>query len=235
MSWACSSRPPVPPPACAVRADARAGPGRDDPRGGQRPRTAPGPAHTPALPRLADRTARAGVPPPVPVEPGARPPGHPRQSGDVRPVTGGPAGRQPWAGAGCVPRVRRSRGTGPPVTGRAHEACPAESMTWRAVSPGRGRSWAEPAAAAAPAGRQAGVRSGLPGPTLLAAVSRVTARPPGWRRPGWSSGERDARVGSGGVYAVSCPVAVRQACSTARSRAAIRVSRAAMAWRLRRP
>jgi len=27
--------------------------------------------------------------------------------------------------------------------------------------------------------------------------------------PGWSSGERSARVGSGGVYAVSCSVAVR--------------------------
>ena len=38
-------------------------------------------------------------------------------------------------------------------------------------------------------------------------------------RPGWSSGERSARVGSGGAYAVSRSVAVRQACSTARSRA----------------
>ncbi len=53
--------------------------------------------------------------------------------------------------------------------------------------------------------------------------------------PGWSSAERSARVGSGGVYAVSRSVAVRQACSTARSRAATWVSRAAMAWRLRRP
>jgi hypothetical protein len=53
--------------------------------------------------------------------------------------------------------------------------------------------------------------------------------------PGWSSAHRSARVGSGGVYAVSRSVAVRQACSTARSRAATRVSRAAMAWRLRRP
>ena len=53
--------------------------------------------------------------------------------------------------------------------------------------------------------------------------------------PACSSGERSVRVGSGGVYVVSRSMAVREACSTARSRAASRVSRAAMAWRLRLP
>src|SRR2546429_196270 len=47
-----------------------------------------------------------------------RPPGYQTGSGDVRPAVGGLPGRQPWAGAGGVPRVRRSRRTGRPATGR---------------------------------------------------------------------------------------------------------------------
>ena len=102
----------------ASRADARAGPGTGPPPGRSLTRTAPGPAHTPASPAGPDRAARGGVPPPVPVKPGARPAGHARQSGDVRPALGGLAGRQPWRGACCFPRVRSSRGTGRPAAGR---------------------------------------------------------------------------------------------------------------------
>jgi hypothetical protein len=202
-------------PAAGLRvswAGARAGPGTGPPPGRSLTRTAPGPAHPPASPADPGRAARAGVLPPVPVKPGALPAGHADQSGDVRPVTGGLAERQPWRGAGWFPRARRSRRTGRPATGRGR------------VRPGR------------PGGRRVPVPVGL-------AWSRVAGR--GFAghgsasrpvcRPGWSSAERSARAGSGGVYAVSRPVAVRQACSTARSRAAIRVSRAAMAWRLRRP
>ena len=60
------------------------------------------------------------------------------------------------------------------------------------------------------AGREAGACPAGPGPALLArgfaghgSASRSVCR------PGWSSAERGARVGSGGVYAVSWPVAVR--------------------------
>ena len=58
--------------------------------------------------------------------------------------------------------------------------------------------------------RQAGARSGRswPGPWLLAAVSRVTARPPGLAGLELRSSRRRARVGSGGAYAVSWLVAV---------------------------
>ena len=83
----------------ASRADARGGPGTGPPPGRSLTRTAPGPAHAPASP---DRTARAGVPPPVPVKPGARPPGHARQSGDVRPITGAWQSRS-HRGAACFP------------------------------------------------------------------------------------------------------------------------------------
>ena len=195
---ACSSRPPGPPPASAQYGRTR-GPGRDHPRGGHSPGPPPGPAHPPAPPADPDRAARAGVPPPVPVKPGARPPGHARQSGDVCPALGGLAGRQPWRGAGCVPRVRRSRGSGRPATGcgRIRPVCGVDDAA--EVSPGRGRSWAEPAAAAAtasPARRRARARSGRswPGPALMAAVSRVTARPPG-RSAGRAGAQQNAMPG----------------------------------------
>ena len=126
----------------AARADARAGPGTGPPPGRSLTRTAPGPAHPPASPADPGRAARAGVPPPVPVRPGARPPGHARQSGDVRPVIGGLAGRQPWRGAGCS---RACAGPGEPAGPLPAEGASgrsARSMTRREVSPGRGRSWA---------------------------------------------------------------------------------------------
>ena len=225
-------------PVRASRADARAGPGTGPPPGRSLTRTAPRPAHTPASPADPDRAARAGVPPPVPVQPGARPPGHAHQSGDVRPITGGLAERQPWRGAGWFPRVRRSRRTGRPAADRGRIR-PTRPIERRAVSRGRGRSWASSAAAAAtawPGGRRVPVPAGL---AWSRAAGRGFAGHGSASRPvcllGWSSGARSARVGSGGVYAVSRSVAVRQACSTARSRTATRVSRAAIAWRLRRP
>ena len=109
----------------ASRADARAGPGTGPPPGRSLTRTAPGPAHPPASPADPDRAARAGVPPPVPVKPGARPPGHARQSGDVRPALGGLAGRQPWRGAGCVPaRAQVPANRQARYRPRAHQAGP---------------------------------------------------------------------------------------------------------------
>ena len=48
-------------------------------------------------------------------------------------------------------------------------------------------------------------------------------------------GEQTNLVASGRVDSALRSMAVRQACSTARSRVAMRVSRAVMAWRLRRP
>ncbi len=238
---ACSSRPPVPPPASARHGRTRArGPGRDHPRGGHSHRPPPGPARTPASPADPDRAARAGVPPPVPVTPGARRPGHPRRSGDVRPAPGGLAGRQPWRGAGCVPRVRRSRGTGRPAAGRGRirPVRPVDDAAGGFTGPGPVMGRARGSSGDGRAGREAGgcpFRPAWPGPRAAGrgfAGHGSASRPV--CRPGWSSAERRARVGSGGGYAVSRPVAVRQACSTARSRAATRVSRA-MAWRLRRP
>ena len=224
----------------ASRADARAGPGTGPPPGRSLTRTAPGPAHAPASPADPDRAARAGVPPPVPVKPGARPPGHARQSGDVRPVTGGLAGRQPWRGAGWFPRVRSSRRTGRPAIGRGRmrPVRPVDDAAGGFTGPGPVMGIVRGSSGAGLAGQEAGAcpfRPAWPGPALLAAVSRVTARPPGSAGRAGAQQNAGARVGSGGAYAVSRPVAVRQACSTARSRAATRVSRAAMAWRLRRP
>ena len=108
----------------ASRADARAGPGTGPPPGRSLTRTAPGPAHTPASPADPDRAARAGVPPPVPVKPGARPPGHAHQSGDVRPVTGGLAGRQPWRGPAVPARAQVPANRQARYRPRAHEAGP---------------------------------------------------------------------------------------------------------------
>jgi hypothetical protein len=162
------------------------------------------------------------------------------------PVTSAPPsgawqdGSLPWRGAGCVPRVRRSRRTGRPATGRGRirPVRPVDDAAGGFTGPGpvmgivRGSSGV---------GR-VGQAGGCPFRSVVAwshAAGRGFAghgsasRPV--CRPGWSSAERGARVGSGGVYAVSCPVAVRQACSTARSRVATRVSRAAIACRLRRP
>jgi hypothetical protein len=222
----------------AARADARAGPGTGPPPGRSLTRTAPGPAHTPASPADPDRAARAGVPPPVPVKPAALRPGHARRSGDVRPALGGLAGRQPWRGAGCVPRVRRSRRTGRPAAGRGRirPVRPVDDAAGGFTGPGlvmgrvRGSSGAGQEAGACPFGAVvAWSRAAGRGFAGHGSASRSVCL------LGWSSGEPSARVGFGGVYAVSRSVAVRQACSTARSRAAIRVSRAAMAWRLRRP
>ena len=239
---ACSSRPPGPPPVSARYGRTRArGPGRDHPRGGH----SPGPP-----PDL--RTRRR--PPLIPI---ARPaPAYRRRcrSSRVRfglvmrasPVTSAPpsgawqGGSLPWRGAGCVPRVRRSRRTGRPATGRGRIR-PARGVDdaaggFTGPGPVMGR-----ARGGSGAGR-VGQAGGCPFRSVVAwshaagcgfAGHGSASRPV--CRPGWSSGERGARVGSGGVYAVSCPVAVRQACSTARSRVATRVSRAAIACRLRRP
>jgi hypothetical protein len=208
---ACSSRRPVRPPTYAWYGRPRArGPGRDNPRGGHSPGPPPVPADTPALPADPDRAARASIPPPVPVKAGARPPGHARQSGDVRPVTGGLVERQPWRGAGCFPRALfpadwqaryrpgahragppgRWRGGGFDRAGAGHGQSPRQ----RRRRPGR------------PGGRRVPVPAGLAwsrvagrGVTGHGSASRSTCR------PGWSSRERGARVGSGGVYAGSCP------------------------------
>lgn len=233
---ACSSRPPVPPAASARHGQTCVrGPGRDHPRGGHSHGPPPGPAHAPASPADPDRAARAGVPPPVPVKPGARPPGHAHQPGDVRPITGGLAERQPWRGAGSSWR------TGRPATGRGRirPVRPVDDAAGGFTGPGPVMGRARGSSGAGLAGQEAGAcpfRPAWPGPTLPArgfAGHGSASRPV--CRPGWSSGERRARVGSGGAYAVSRPVAVRQACSTARSRAATRASRAAMAWRFWRP
>ena len=224
----------------ASRADARAGPGTGRPPGRSLTPTAPGPAHTPAPPAGPDRTARADVPP-VPARPGARPHGHPRQPGDVRPITRGLGGRQPWAGASWFPRVRRSRRTGRPATGRGRirPARPVDEAAGGFTGPGPVIGIVRDCSGALLAGQQAGACPFRPGLARSRAAGRSFAghgsasRPV--CRPGWSSAERSARAGSGGVYVVSRSVAVRQACSTARSRVATRVSRAAMAWRLRRP
>ena len=227
----------------AVRADAHAGPGTGPPPGRSLTRTAPGPARTPASPAVPGWAARADEPPPVPVTPGGRPPGQAHQPGDVRPVIRGLAGWQPWRGAGCVPRVRRSRRTGRPATGRGRIRAvrPIDDAAGGCTGPRPGlvMGRARGSSGAGLAGQEAGAcpfRPAGPGPALLAwgFAGHGSASRSGCR-PAWSSAERRARAGSGGVYAVSRPVAVRQACSTARSRAATRVSRAAMAWRLRRP
>ncbi len=206
---ACSSRPPVPPPASARYGRARArGPGRDHSGGGHSPGPPPGLRTRRASPADPDRAACAGVPPPVPVKPGALRPGHVRQSGDVRPALGGLAGRQPWRGAGCVPRVRRSRGSGRPAAGRGRirPVRPVDDAAGGFTGPGpvMGR-----ARGSNGAGQEAGAlpfRPAWPGPHVAGrgfAGHGSASRPV--CRPGWSSGERRARVGSGGVYAVSCP------------------------------
>ena len=238
---ACSSRPPGPPPVSARYGRTRArGPGRDDPRGGhsqgpppdlrtrQRPPLAPIARPAPAYRRRC-----------VPV-PGARPAGHAHQSGDVRPIIGGLAERQPWRGAGCFPRVRSWRRTGRPAIGRGRMR-PVRPIDHAGgfIRPGPVTGIVCGGSGAGLAGQEAGACPFRP----VVARSRADGRSFAGHgsasrpvcRPGWSSAERRARVGSGGVYAVSRSVAVRQACSTARSRAATRVSRAAMAWRLRRP
>jgi hypothetical protein len=225
----------------AVRADARTGPGTGRPPGQSLTGTAPGPAHTPASPAGPDRAARAGVPPPVPVPvPGARPAGHAHQSGDVRPVIGGLAERQPWRGAGCVPRVRSWRRAGRPAIGRGRMR-PVRPIDHAGgfIRPGPVTGIVRGGSGAGLAGQEAGAcpfrpvvaRSHADGRSFAGhgSASRPVCR------PGWSSAERSARAGCGSAYAVSRSVAVRQACSTARSRTATRVSRAAMAWRLRRP
>jgi len=237
---ACSSRPPGPPPASARHGRTRArGPGRDHPRGGHSPGPPPGL-------RTRQRPPLTPIAPPAPAYRRRCRSSRVRVHRVIRasPVTSAPPSGA-WQGGshGAAPAVSRAcavpgEPAGPlPAAGASGRS--ARSMTRREVSPGRGRSWAEPAAAAAPAWP---ARRRVPGPAGLA-WSRAAGR--GFAghgsasrpvcRPGWSSAERSAGAGSGGVYAVSRSVAVRQACSTARSRAATRVSRAAMAWRLRRP
>jgi hypothetical protein len=193
----------------ASQADARTGPGTGPPPGRSLTRTAPGPARTPASPA----GPIAPPVPPVPVEPGARPPGHARQSGDVRSVTGGLAERQPWRGAGCFPRVRSFWRTGRPAAGRGRMR-PVRRIDDAAggfTGPGPVMGIVRGSSGAGLAG-QAG---GCPFRPVVAR-SRVAGR--GFAghgsasgsvcRPGWSSAERSARVGSGGAYAVSRPVAV---------------------------
>ena len=179
----------------ASRADARAGPGTGPPPGRSLTRTAPGPAHTAASPADPDRAARARVPP-VPVTPGARPPGHAHRSGDVRPVTGGLAERQPWRGAGCPARTRfpanRQPATG---RGRMRPVRPVDDAAGGLIGPGPVMGIVRGSSGAGLAGQQAGgcpVRPAGPGPALLAAVSRVTARPPG--RPAGRAGAQQNAV-----------------------------------------
>ncbi len=204
---------PAPPPGSARHGPARArGPGRDHPRGGHSHRPPPGPAHTPASPADPDRAARAGVPPPVPVKPGARPPGHAHQSGDVRPVTGGLAERR--HGAVPVSPVRaqvpasRQAAIG---RGRIRPARRIDDAAGGLIGPGPVMGIVRGSSGAGLAG-QAG---GCPFRSVVAwshAAGRGFAghgsasRPV--CRPGGSSAERSARVGSGGAYAVSRPVAV---------------------------
>jgi hypothetical protein len=183
----------------AVRADARGGPGTGPPPGRSLTPTAPGPAHTPPPPADPDRAARGGVPPPVPVTPGARPAGHARRSGDVRPALGGLAGRQPWRGAGCVPRVRSSRRTGRPAAGRGRirPVRPVDDAAGGFTGPGPVTGAARGSSGDGLAGQEAGacpVRPAWPGPTLMAAVSRVTARPPG-RSAGRAEAQQNAVPG----------------------------------------
>ena len=187
---ACSSRPPVPPPASARYGRTRArGPGRDHPRGGHSPGPPPGP-------RTRQRPPLTPIAPPVPVKPGARPPGHAHQSGDVRPITGGLAGRQPRHGAGCVPRVRRSRGSGRPATGRGRirPVRPVDDAAGGFTGPGpvMGR-----ARGSSGGGQEAGACPFRPAVAWSHAAGRSFAghgsasRPV--CRPGWSSAERSAR------------------------------------------
>ena len=176
-------------PAAGVRpsrADARAGLGTGPPPGRALTRTAPEPAHAPG----------------PPLTPIARPAAAYRRwcrssrgraawsCAPVRrrsPCRRGLAGRQPWAGAGRVPRARRSRATGRPATGRGRIRPGARSMTRREVSPGRGRSGAESAAAAAPA--------------LPARQARARFWPAGWPVPRCWPRFRGSRLG---LQAVCC-------------------------------
>jgi hypothetical protein len=194
----------------ASRADERADPGTGPPPGRSLTRTAPGPAHTPASPA----NPIAPPAPPVPVKPGARPPGHARQSGDVRSAIRGPGRAAPWRGAGCVPRVRRSRRTGRPATGRGRIR-PVRRIDDAAggfIGSGPVMGIVRGSSGAGLAGQEAGA---CPFRSVVAR-SRAAGRSFAGHgsasgsvcRPGWSSGERIARVGSGGAYAVSRPVAV---------------------------
>jgi hypothetical protein len=132
---ACSSRPPVPPPASARHGRTRArDPGRDHPGAVTHPdrpraRRTP-PASVPAVP---GRAARAGGRPPVPAQPGARPPGHARQPVTSAPLPGA------WQGGsqGAVPAGSRAcAGPGDPagpLTAGGASGRPARSMTRREV------------------------------------------------------------------------------------------------------
>jgi hypothetical protein len=155
---------PVPPPASARYGPARApGPGREDPPGGHSQGPAPGPARGPASPADPDRAARAD---------GS---GRCRSSlVCVRPVmrTGPVTSVAPWgawqsASHGAVPAVSRGCAAGGepagPLSAGHASGRSARSMTRRQDSFSRGRSWAQPAAAAAaasPARRRALTRSG---------------------------------------------------------------------------
>ena len=213
---ACSSRPSVPPSAPARYGQTRTagGPGRDHPRDGHSQGPLPGPPRAAASPADPDHAARTGGLPAVPVKPGARPPGHAHQSGDVRPIIGGLAERQPERGAGCFPRVRSVRRTGRPAIRR------------RRMRPGgldrAAGSFIEP-------GPVTGIVRGGSGDDLagqeacacpfrpIVASSHVDGRGLAGHGsasrsmclPAWSSPERRVRVGSGGVYAASRSMAVR--------------------------
>jgi len=225
-SWSlmgCRALPPceaVPSvrPAVGVRAlpaDARARPGTGRPPGRSLTGTASRGPRAAASPADPDRTASTRVLPPVPVKPGTRPPGPAHQSGDVRPIIAGPAERQPSRVAGCFPRVRSVRRTGRPAIGRGRIR-PVRGIDHAAggrIEPGpvigilRARSGGDLA------GQEAGACPFRP----VVASSRVDGRGLAGHGsasrsiclPAWSSGERSARLGSGGVYVASRSMAVR--------------------------
>ena len=237
---ACSSRRPPAAGVRASRADARAGPGTGPPPGRSLTWTAPRPAHTPR-------------PPLTPIAPPPRTAAGAGRSSPVRvhlvmrasPVTSAPPSGAGRAAAVARGRLFPARAQFPANRQaryrprRRRPARPVDDAAGGFTEPGPVMGIARGSSGAGLAGREAGACPFRPVVAWSHAAGRSFAghgsasRPV--CRPGWSSAERNARVGSGGVYAVSRPVAVRQACSTARSRAATRVSRAAMAWRLRRP
>ena len=137
----------------------------------------------------------------------------------IRSVTSAPsAGAWQSASQSAVPAVSRASAVpgepAGPLSAEGAAARSADSITRREVSPGRGRSLASCAAAAAatsPVRRQARARSGRswPGPSVdgrgLAghgSASRSICL------PGWSSAERSARLGSDGVDVASRSMAV---------------------------
>lgn len=214
--WACPSGPPVPPPVSERYGPTRAGgPGRDDPRGNHSQGPPPG-LRAPASPAGPDPAARTGVLPPVPVKSGAHPASHAHQLSDVRPAIGGLAERQPECVAGCFPHVRSWWRAGRPAIGRwrMRPVRPIDDAAEGLTEPGPVMGIARGGSSSGGlAGREAGACSFGAVVAWSHAASRTFAGHGSASRsiclPGWSSGERSARVGSGGLYVVSCSVAAR--------------------------